>query len=133
MSVESEESCAESLFSRKGATSPTMSMSSVSTMNSPESHLPPSMMTSTAHPSQRHPSTTTPQSHHHQQQQKTTKLDSNTITTPATECPKCQGLKESDAWSLLSILKLENTGLKTRLGQLEDTVDDCLGLVKGLF
>ncbi|KAL8960120.1 MAG: hypothetical protein Q9183_005517 [Haloplaca sp. 2 TL-2023] len=135
MSVESEESCAESLFSRRGATSPTMSMSSVSTMNSPDSQLPPSMITSTAHRPQRHPSTTTPQQHHHQQQQqKTTKSDTNTITTAApTECTKCHGLKESDAWSLLSILKLENTGLKTRLGQLEDTVDDCLGLIKGLF
>ncbi|KAI4166972.1 MAG: hypothetical protein LQ348_007746 [Seirophora lacunosa] len=36
LSIESEGSCAESLFSRHGATSPAMSLSSVSTMNSPE-------------------------------------------------------------------------------------------------
>ena len=127
MSLESEESCGESLFSRRGATSPTMSMSSVSTMNSPESQLPPSMIISTAHRPQRQPSTAAPQ--HHQQQR--TKPEST--VTPLAECNKCHGLKESEAWSLLGILKLENLGLKTRLGQLEDTVDDCLGLVKGMF
>ncbi|KAI4177641.1 MAG: hypothetical protein LQ343_000104 [Gyalolechia ehrenbergii] len=40
---------------------------------------------------------------------------------------------ESEAWNLVEILKLENTNLKSRLGQLENTVDDCLDMVKGLF
>lgn len=41
--------------------------------------------------------------------------------------------RDSEAWGLVNILTLENKGLKTRLGQLESTVEDCLDMIKGLF
>ncbi|KAI4227611.1 MAG: hypothetical protein L6R36_002245 [Xanthoria steineri] len=41
--------------------------------------------------------------------------------------------RDSEAWGLVNILTLENKGLKTRLGQLESTVEDCLDMVKGCF
>ncbi|KAL8728432.1 MAG: hypothetical protein Q9166_005394 [cf. Caloplaca sp. 2 TL-2023] len=129
ISLESEDSCAESLFSRHGATSPTMSMSSVSTMNSPESaslhQLPPS--TDRYHPQN------APNSARSRCQGAETKTSDNAFCSPQSQCVNCDGLKDSEAWSLVNILKLENKGLKTRLGQLESTVDDCLDMLKGLF
>lgn len=80
MSVDSE---VDSLFS------PAMSVSSVSTFNSPE--IPQRQSSSTSK-----------------------KVD-------------------SEAWNLVGILQLENTSLKNRIGCLENTVDDCLDMVKGLF
>lgn len=118
MSLESEDSCVNSLFSRRGATSPAMSMSSVSTMNSPESQQ--GQMPAPADRNRR-PAP----------QMKGTEATSP-IATPLDKCAKCSGFKESEAWSLVNILKLENQGLKTRLGQLESTVDDCLDMVRGL-
>lgn len=44
-------------------------------------------------------------------------------------CAKCQGTQAAEAWNLVSILKDENRGLKERLGDLESSVDGCLGLV----
>ncbi|KAL8713685.1 MAG: hypothetical protein Q9220_002211 [cf. Caloplaca sp. 1 TL-2023] len=104
MSVESEDSCAESLFSRQGASSPTMSMSSMSTMNSPDSH-----------------------------RSSTSKTYIKKSPSLPPSCANCSGVKSSEAWSLVDMLKMENTGLKSRLLQLENTVDDCLDMVKGLF
>ncbi|KAL8939745.1 MAG: hypothetical protein Q9216_003189 [Gyalolechia sp. 2 TL-2023] len=91
VSCESEGSYADSLFSH-GATSP-MSMSSVSTLNSPESHR------QTAIPSKR----------------------------DGIKANETNG--DSETW----LLKLENTRLKGRIGELENTVDDCLDMVNGLF
>ncbi|KAL8945914.1 MAG: hypothetical protein Q9222_007617 [Ikaeria aurantiellina] len=112
MSTKSEDSCAESLFSRHGATSPTMSMSSISTMNSPDS------------------SHQTPSTNHKAHTSGTRQADK---APPTAQCNNCNGLKSSEAWSLVNMLKMENTGLKARLVQLENTVDDCLDMVKGLF
>ncbi|KAL8692449.1 MAG: hypothetical protein Q9224_003955, partial [Gallowayella concinna] len=127
MSLQSEDSGVESLFSRHGATSPTMSMSSVSTMNSPDS-------TSLHHPST---SADRYQRNTESQCQAAEPKVSNDSTHPSppfvSTCANCSRLRDSEAWTLVDILKLENTGLKTRLGQLENTVDDCLDMVKDLF
>ncbi|KAL8701235.1 MAG: hypothetical protein Q9201_005014 [Fulgogasparrea decipioides] len=127
MSLASEDSCAESLFSRRGATSPTLSMSSVSTMNSPESqHQQPGSMDRT-----RRPTAPTNVTTHIAE----TKISGalSPISASLGQCAKCSRLKDSEAWSLVSMLKLENQGLKIRLSQLESTVDECLDMVKGLF
>ncbi|KAJ5958565.1 uncharacterized protein N7479_005715 [Penicillium vulpinum] len=45
-------------------------------------------------------------------------------------CNNCYGVPASEAWSVMGILQDENRGLKTRLGELEVIIDDCLGLVE---
>lgn len=45
------------------------------------------------------------------------------------QCSNCYGVPASEAWSVMGVLKDENRGLKTRLGELELVIDDCLGLV----
>ncbi|EKV12542.1 transport protein SEC61 subunit alpha [Penicillium digitatum] len=47
----------------------------------------------------------------------------------ASNCNICYGVPASEAWSVMGILQDENRGLKTRLGELEVVIDDCLGLV----
>lgn len=47
----------------------------------------------------------------------------------ANNCNICHGIPSSEAWSVMGVLKDENRGLKTRLGELELVIDDCLGLV----
>ncbi|CAO1603781.1 hypothetical protein XANCAGTX0491_007359 [Xanthoria calcicola] len=63
--------------------------------------------------------------------------DCRTKTTPiqSQESEKISPIqsRDSEAWGLVNILTLENKGLKTRLGQLESTVEDCLEMVKGMF
>lgn len=44
-------------------------------------------------------------------------------------CNNCHGVPASEAWSVMGVLQDENRGLKTRLGELEVVIDDCLGLV----
>ncbi|KAI4266790.1 MAG: hypothetical protein L6R35_006912 [Caloplaca aegaea] len=153
LSIESDDSSAESLFSgHGGATSPAMSMSSVSTMNSPETQqrhqspayrLPPVQVTTSGSRLLGIRAET------HKGEFSPTPAPSSSLSSPTTKSTRCcnnhnikniktnnknHGDAFSEAWALVGILQLENQGLKTRLGQLENTVDDCLGLVKkGLF
>lgn len=46
-------------------------------------------------------------------------------------CTNCQGVKATEAWNVVSILKEENKGLKERVGHLESAVEGCLELVGG--
>ncbi|KKZ67008.1 hypothetical protein EMCG_07308 [[Emmonsia] crescens] len=46
-------------------------------------------------------------------------------------CSNCHGVTASDAWSVVSVLKDENRGLKNRIGELETVVDECITLVGG--
>ncbi|KAL8754042.1 MAG: hypothetical protein Q9184_005236 [Pyrenodesmia sp. 2 TL-2023] len=133
LSTESEGSCTGSLFSRHGATSPAMSMSSVSTMNSPEIQQYPLP----AKTSQRHLQIfeTDPPflgARLLGTKTNTTKVQPRTATIIANGA-EYNGHGDSEAWNLVDILKMENQGLKTRVGQLESTVDDCLDMVKSLF
>ncbi|KAJ5536619.1 hypothetical protein N7513_009805 [Penicillium frequentans] len=45
------------------------------------------------------------------------------------QCDICFGIPSHEAWSVMGVLKDENRGLKTRVGELELVIDDCLGLV----
>ncbi|KAL5337175.1 hypothetical protein BJX70DRAFT_252732 [Aspergillus crustosus] len=47
----------------------------------------------------------------------------------SSRCRICYGVPSSEAWSVMGILKEENKGLKSRLGELEMVIDDCLSLV----
>ncbi|SLM39529.1 hypothetical protein LPUS_10089 [Lasallia pustulata] len=47
-------------------------------------------------------------------------------------CRTCQGVKASEAWKVVSILKEENKGLKERVGHLEGAVEGCLEMVGGM-
>ncbi|KAL4981133.1 hypothetical protein BDW66DRAFT_124043 [Aspergillus desertorum] len=50
-------------------------------------------------------------------------------TGHTSKCRICYGVPSSEAWSVMGVLKEENKGLKTRLGELEMVIDDCLSLV----
>ncbi|KAL8896055.1 MAG: hypothetical protein Q9207_007895 [Kuettlingeria erythrocarpa] len=131
LSTDSDGSCAESLFSRHGATSPAMSMSSVSTTSSPDTQ----QHQASAKPIQRHPpvfETSSPFLGSRLLDIRTKAIKARPLTSTAS-CAQCTGHGDSEAWDLVGILKLENQGLKIRVGQLESTVDDCLDMVKGLF
>ncbi|KAL8874818.1 MAG: hypothetical protein Q9192_009143, partial [Flavoplaca navasiana] len=126
-SIESAESATESLFSRHGAASPTMSMSSVSTMNSPDSQ---SLCNEVPTSTDRYRDARS------RQPDGQTKISNDKFTTTAVQSSQNvhqNTSQDSEAWSLVNILTLENKVLKTRLGQLESTVEDCLDMVKGLF
>jgi hypothetical protein len=58
-----------------------------------------------------------------------TRLGSSFASGNANNCKNCYGVPASEAWSVMGVLKDENRGLKTRLGELEVVIDDCLGLV----
>ena len=127
MSIESAESAAESLFSRHGAASPTMSMSSASTMNSPDIQSLYNQIPT---------STDRYRDARSRQPDGQTKISDDKFTS--TTVQSAQNVpqdtsQDSEAWSLVDILRLENKVLKSRLGQLESTVEDCLDMVKGLF
>lgn len=47
----------------------------------------------------------------------------------SSKCSNCYGVPASEAWSVVGILKEENTGLKERISELEDVIEDCLGIV----
>ncbi|PGH13938.1 hypothetical protein AJ79_03353 [Helicocarpus griseus UAMH5409] len=46
-------------------------------------------------------------------------------------CNNCHGANASDAWGVVRMLKEENGGLKKRIGELEEVVDECITLVGG--
>lgn len=135
-SCESEaESSVESVFShRHGATSPTMSMSSISTTNSPDMHQPLEFVSTAPCPeAARHRLGPNPQFI-----AKVT-VGSNGENDTALwqehqglECANCHGLTTNEAWSVLEVLKEENKGLKGRVEQMEGALDGCLGMVEML-
>ena len=110
-----DDSSADSVFSRRnGAQSPILSISSAST-SSPDAyrthdfHVP----ASAAQPALLR----LPQG---QPAAKGTLVHS---------CTNCEGVRASEAWSVVSILKEENQGLKNRVGELEGALDGCLDVV----
>ncbi|OJD14887.1 hypothetical protein AJ78_04803 [Emergomyces pasteurianus Ep9510] len=56
-------------------------------------------------------------------------MSSNPFST--SRCSNCHGATASEAWSVVSVLQDENRGLKTRIGELETAVDECITLVGG--
>lgn len=54
---------------------------------------------------------------------------SSWMASNPSKCTICHGVPSSEAWTVLGVLKEENRGLKSRLGELEVVIEDCLGLV----
>lgn len=135
-SCESEaESSADSVFShRHGATSPTMSMSSVSTTNSPDIHqlfdigsVAP-FTEAAGHRPGLNPEPVVQAMAGSKCQHKTTSRGDYR----GSQCANCHGLTTNEAWNVVGILKEENKGLKERLEQMEGALDGCLGMVETL-
>ena len=111
-----DESSSESVFSRRlGASSPSMSMSSVSVMSSPEVHQPPEL-----------PAAITPQ-----MARTYGGLASHPLAhaKSSTSCRKCHSPKDLEAWNVVSMLKEENSALKERISDMEGALDGCLNIL----
>ena len=113
-----DDSSADSLFSRRnGAQSPILSVSSASTANSPDVY----------RTSEFHVSGPMPQ---HALRQPQGQAAAKYL--PVHSCTNCQGVRASEAWSVVGILKEENDALKHRVGELEGALDGCLDVVTRL-
>ena len=133
-----DESTAESLFSRgNGVHSPTMSMSSVSTSNSPDAYQFPD-----GHqlPDTHIPTSTSraarlriPNNHNPKGTSTPYRNEPPEETLPSTSsCTNCHGGRASEAWSVVGVLQEENRCLKHRVGELEGALDGCLDVVTRL-
>ena len=120
-----DESSAESLFSRNNSSSARMSLSSVSTTSSPETYQPPEFSgiatARTARLRQAQPTLVKSQRH-----------PSSGDDSLLWSCANCHGGNTSEAWSVVSILKEENQGLKERVGHMEAALEGCLDVVDRL-
>lgn len=130
-----DESCADSVFSRRdGVGSPTSTVA-LSPNISQVALSPPT--SSSLQPNRKEPKpASTPQpSQHPQRSSAYDRVIKGLASTTSSwmgnnsKCTICRGVPSSEAWSVLGVLKEENRGLKTRLGELEMVIDDCLGLV----
>jgi uncharacterized coiled-coil protein SlyX len=64
-----------------------------------------------------------------------TSIHSPVLKTPPMafqDCPKCHGLHSTEAWDVVSTIKMESTALKQRIAQLESAQDDALSYLSGL-
>lgn len=132
-----DESVADSVFShREGVESPTstltapspnlsqVALSAPSAGPTPTPTIQKNLVTATSSPTPTRPST-------YDRVMKglaSTRLGSSFVGS-SNQCSNCYGVPASEAWSVMGVLKDENRGLKTRLGELELVIDDCLGLV----
>ncbi len=125
-----DDSSAESVFSRRnGAYSPTLSMSSVSTNNSPEAYhtpdFPPPLSLPQAARLRSVPNHAAKGTRPFQQR------DIAEEPTQPTSASR-SGAQASEAWGVVRLLKEENSCLKQRVGELEGALDGCLDLVSNL-
>ncbi|KIX97974.1 uncharacterized protein Z520_06052 [Fonsecaea multimorphosa CBS 102226] len=51
---------------------------------------------------------------------------------PRDDCPRCHGLRSSDAWDVVGMMKMESAALKHRIAELESAQDDALDFLSGL-
>lgn len=135
-----DESLAESVFSRKdGVGSPTSTVAL--SPNISQVALSPPTLNNTLQPSNRKetkpastaaastPASAQRPSAYDRMMKGLASTTSSWMGGNASKCNICHGVPSSEAWSVLGVLKEENRGLKTRLGELETVIDDCLGLV----
>ncbi|OQD73391.1 hypothetical protein PENDEC_c015G03293 [Penicillium decumbens] len=135
-----DESVADSVFShREGVESPTSTLTAPSPSLSQVALSTPSVAPTTPTPTiQKNlvavtssPTPTRPSTYDRVMKGlASTRLGSSfTSSGNSNQCDNCYGVPASEAWSVMGVLKEENRGLKTRLGELELVIDDCLGLV----
>jgi len=120
-----DESCGESLFSRNHSSSARMSLSSVSTTSSPETFQPPDLSgiatAQTARLRQAQPTLV-----------KCQRQSSSGGESLVWSCANCHGGNSSEAWTVVSVLKMENRGLKERVSHVEAALDGCLDVIDRL-
>lgn len=120
-----DESCGESVFSRNHGSSARMSLSSVSTTSSPETSQPPDLCgivtAKTARLRQAQPTLI-----------KCQRQPSSGGESLVWSCANCQGGGSSEAWAVVSVLKMENRGLKERVSHVEAALDGCLDVIDRL-
>lgn len=120
-----DESCGESLFSRNHSSSARMSLSSVSTTSSPETSQPPDLCgiatAQTARLRQAQPTLV-----------KCQRQPSSGGESLVWSCANCHGGSSSEAWTVVSVLKMENRGLKERVSHVEAALDGCLDVIDRL-
>ncbi|KAL2818447.1 hypothetical protein BDW59DRAFT_165520 [Aspergillus cavernicola] len=126
-----DESLAESIFSRReGLESPT---STIAASPNFSQITPPTPSSATLQPQKELKPTPTQPARQSTYDRVLKGLTSSGITSAwagnASRCRICHGIPSSEAWSVMGVLKEENKGLKTRLGELEMVIDDCLSLV----
>ena len=122
-----EESSAESVFSRQhGATSPTMSMSSVSTTNSPDTYLSHDfhLVAQNGPEPNSQPLFKGMAGSNNRKQTASWQGEPRDLT-----CANCHGLTRNEAWNIVGVLKGENKALKGRVEQMEGALDGCLDVV----
>jgi hypothetical protein len=120
-----DESCGDSLFSRNHSSSARMSLSSVSTSSSPETSQPPDISgiatAQTARLRQAQPTLV-----------KCQRQPSSGGESLIWSCANCHGGNSSEAWTVVSVLKMENRGLKERVSHVEAALDGCLDVIDRL-
>ncbi|KAL1967646.1 hypothetical protein VTN77DRAFT_2903 [Rasamsonia byssochlamydoides] len=123
-----DESPAESVFSRRieYPGSPLSTFSTPACSTSPEATLPP--ITTTSQPAPKAPAPAPQPQPRLSAYDRVIKGLSSTLGG-ASKCSNCHGVRASEAWSVVGVLKEENKGLKSRIGDLESVIDDCLSLV----
>ncbi|OCT50769.1 hypothetical protein CLCR_07213 [Cladophialophora carrionii] len=60
-----------------------------------------------------------------------TSLDSSDAAARG-DCPRCHGMRPSDAWDVVGVMKIESAALKQRIAVLESAQDDAMDLINGL-
>ncbi|KAL3463986.1 hypothetical protein BJX64DRAFT_108649 [Aspergillus heterothallicus] len=126
-----DESLAESVYSRReGLESPASTIAPSSNISQIALPTPPS---ATLHPIQKELKAPTPPVRQSTYDKVMKGLTSSGITSAwagnNSKCRICHGVPSAEAWSVMGVLKEENKGLKSRLGELEMVIDDCLSLV----
>lgn len=120
-----DESCGDSLFSRNHSSSARMSLSSVSTTSSPETSQPSDLCgivtAKTARLRQAQPTLG-----------KCQRQPSSGGESLIWNCANCHGGSSSEAWTVVSVLKMENRGLKERVSHVEAALDGCLDVIDRL-
>ncbi|KAL2856253.1 hypothetical protein BJX68DRAFT_204885 [Aspergillus pseudodeflectus] len=126
-----DESLAESVFSRReGLDSPASTIAPSPNTSLIALPIPPS---ATLQPIQNEPKAPAPPARQSTYDKVMKGLTSSGITSAwagsNSKCRICHGVPSAEAWSVMGVLKEENKGLKSRLGELEMVIDDCLSLV----
>lgn len=121
-----DESCGDSLFSRNHSSSARMSLSSVSTTSSPDTSQPSDLCgivtAKTARLRQAQPTLLS----------KCQRQPSSGGESLIWNCANCHGGSSSEAWTVVSVLKMENRGLKERVNHVEAALDGCLDVIDRL-
>jgi hypothetical protein len=133
-----EESPTDIISKHQDAPSPSVSVSSRSTANSHGTNrlmnLPPPIISYSSVTAQRsQPKAPSSTSSPFSGARKNPGLASTLRNPFGPSCGNCQGIRASEAWNVVSVLKEENCGLKERLGHIENSVDGCLELVTSMI